>query len=82
MRFVADKTGFLRAFTHVLDRFVKQEPDPRELLACLVALGTNMGLWKMSEVSGISYASLLTTARNYLGLSASGNAAHGQRSHQ
>lgn len=66
LRFVADKTDFLRTFTHVLDRFAKQEPEPRELLACLVALGTNMGLWKMSEVSGLSYASLLTTARNYL----------------
>jgi hypothetical protein len=66
LRFVADKTDFLRAFAHVLDRFAKQEPDPRELLACLVALGTNMGLWKMAEVSGLSYASLLTTARNYL----------------
>ena len=66
MRFVADKTGFLRAFTHVLDRFVKNEADARELLACIVALGTNMGLWKMAEVSGLSHTSLLTTARNYL----------------
>jgi len=66
LRFVAEKTGFLSDFTHVLDRFVKQEPDPRELLACIVALGTNMGLWKMAEVSGLNYTSLLTTARNYL----------------
>ena len=53
LRFVAGKTGFLSAFTHVLDQFVKQEPDPRDLLACIVALGTNMGLWKMAEVSGL-----------------------------
>lgn len=66
LRFVADKTGFLGAFTHVLDRFVKNDADARELLACIVALGTNMGLWKMAEVSGLSHAFLLTTARNYL----------------
>jgi hypothetical protein len=46
--FIARKTGFLRDFTHVLDRYVKHEPDPREILACIVAMGTNMGLRKMA----------------------------------
>lgn len=64
--FVAEKTNFLSAFTHVLERYVKQEADPRLILACIVAMGTNMGLWKMAEVSGLSYSSLLTTARNFL----------------
>jgi TnpA family transposase len=64
--FVAEKTDFLGAFTHVLERYVKQEADPRLILACLVAMGTNMGLWKMAEVSGLSYSSLLTTSRNFL----------------
>jgi TnpA family transposase len=64
--FVAGKTGFLRNFTHVLDRYVKHEPDSREILACIVAMGTNMGLQKMAEVSGLSHAALQTTARNYL----------------
>lgn len=64
--FVAEKTDFLSAFTHVLERYVKQEADPRLILACIVAMGTNMGLWKMAEVSGLSYSSLLTTARNFL----------------
>jgi len=36
--FVAEKTDFLSAFTHVLERYVKQEADPRLLLACLVCL--------------------------------------------
>lgn len=64
--FVGSRTGFLSAFTHVLDRYVKHDPDPREILACVVAFGTNMGLWKMSEVSGLSFASLMSTARNFL----------------
>jgi hypothetical protein len=51
--FVAERTGFLKTFTHVLDRYVKHDADPREILACVVAMGTNMGLRKMAEVSGI-----------------------------
>ena len=66
LRFVAEKTNFLSAFTHVLGRYVKQETDPRHLLACIVAMGTNMGLWKMAEVSGLSYSALATTAHNFL----------------
>ena len=64
--FVARETGFLTTFTHVLERYVKQAPDPREILACIVALGTNMGLRKMAEVSGLNYASLLNTTRSFL----------------
>lgn len=66
--FVTAETGFLSKFSHVLDRYVKYEPDPREILACIVAMGTNMGLWKMAEVSGLGHAPLATTARNYLRL--------------
>jgi TnpA family transposase len=66
LRFVAEKTGFLSAFTHVLGRYVKQEADPRHVLACVVAMGTNMGFWKMAEVSGLGYSTLVTTARNFL----------------
>jgi TnpA family transposase len=66
--FVAGKTGFLRAFTHVLDRYVKHDPSTQEILACIIAMGTNMGLWKMAEVSGLNHPSLMTTARNYLRL--------------
>ncbi|KDP86637.1 transposase [Cupriavidus sp. SK-3] len=66
--FVAGRTGFLRAFTHVLDRYVKHDAEPREILACIVAMGTNMGLRKMAEVSRLSHTSMATTARNYLRL--------------
>jgi TnpA family transposase len=66
--FVHQETNFLSAFTHVLDRFVKHDPIWNEILACLIAFGTNMGLWKMAEVSDLSYSSLRTTARNYIRL--------------
>lgn len=66
--FVHQETNFLSAFTHVLDRFVKHDPVWNEILACLIAFGTNMGLWKMAEVSDLSYSSLRATARNYIRL--------------
>ena len=66
LRFAAKETGFLNAFTHVLGRYTKQTPDAREIFACIVGYGTNMGLSKMAEVSGIGHASLITTARNFL----------------
>jgi hypothetical protein len=65
--FVHGETNFLSAFTHVLDRYIKHEPAWHEILACLIAFGTNMGLWKMAAVSDLSYSSLRATARNYLG---------------
>src|SRR5260370_39804709 len=64
--FVAGQAGFLQAFTHVLGRYAKHDADPRQILACIVAMGTNMGLRKMAEVSGLSHTSLMTTARNFL----------------
>lgn len=64
--FANQRTGFLQAFHHVLDRYVKHDVNPRELLACIVAMGTNMGIEKMAEVSGLNYATLLNTARSFL----------------
>ena len=68
LRFVASATGFLKGFTHVLDRYVKHNPSAQEILACIVAMGTNMGLWKMAVVAGLGHPSLMTVARNYLRL--------------
>jgi TnpA family transposase len=66
--FVAGETNFLSAFTHVLDRYVKHNSDLSEILACIVAMGTNMGTDKIAETSGLSATSVRTTARNYLRL--------------
>lgn len=66
LRFVNKETHFLESFEHVLHRAVKHAPDLREILACVVAFGTNMGLGKMAEVSGLAPPSLITTARSFL----------------
>ena len=75
--FVAAHTGYLGTFSHVLDRYVKDAPDPRELLACIVAMGTNMGLGKMAEVSG----RIPSDADDGAELPAPGNPACRQRCH-
>ncbi len=64
--FVNERTQFLRAFTPVMHRYGKHDPGWHEILACVIAYGTNMGLWKMAEASDVGHASLITTARNYL----------------
>ncbi|HTS44535.1 MAG TPA: Tn3 family transposase [Puia sp.] len=64
--FVHQKTNCLSAFTHLLDRYIKTDVDIRQIIACLVAFGENIGLLEMAESSDISYQSMLTTARNFL----------------
>jgi hypothetical protein len=36
--FVAKRTGFLKSFTHVLERYVKQDADPKLILDCIVGV--------------------------------------------
>ena len=47
-----------RRLTHVLGRYAKQAADDRNLTACLVAWGTNMGLGRMGDISDIGYQAL------------------------
>jgi TnpA family transposase len=64
--FVHQMTNCLSAFAHLLDRYIKTDIDIRQIIACLVAFGENIGLLEMAEISDISYQSLLTTARNFI----------------
>jgi TnpA family transposase len=66
--FVNRHCQFMDAFDHVLGRYVKQEADDRIITACLLALGTNMGLGKMGQISDVSYNVLATTSDNFIRL--------------
>lgn len=48
--FVHQETNFLSGFRHVPVFYVKHNPAGNEILASLIAFGTNKGLWKMGEV--------------------------------
>ncbi len=68
LSYVHRKTGFLDGFSHVLDRYVKGTKDEKTVLACIVALGTNMSLGRMGEISDVDVQDLQTTYRNFFRL--------------
>lgn len=63
---VNQHTGFLAAFTHILPRNVRKKSDPQYLLASILALATNHGLKRMTEISDLNYHELVSTTNNYL----------------
>ena len=65
LSYVNQKTGFLDGFSHVLDRYAKGNKNEKSLIACIIALGTNMSLGRMGEISDISHQELQTTYQNY-----------------
>ncbi len=68
LSYVHRKTGFLDGFSHVLERYDKGTKDEKTLLACIVALGTNMSLGRMGEISDVDLQALQTTYRNFFRL--------------
>lgn len=66
--FVNEQTDFMASFTHILDRYVKNEADNQCLAASLVAYGTNIGLGKMAEISDMGFNELFTAAGNFIRL--------------
>ena len=68
MRFVDHGTRFTQRFDHVVHRAVKQPLDKSFLMAALIALGTNTGLGRMSNISDVDFSALTTTSENYVRL--------------
>jgi len=68
LHFVNRHCPFMEVFDHVLGRYAKQAVDDRNIIACLVAWGTNMGLGRMGDLSDIGYQTLSTTSDNFIRL--------------
>ena len=64
--FVHQQTNCFSVFMHLVDRYAKQGPDIKRLIACLTAFGLNIGLSKMAEISDMSYQEMVSTARNFV----------------
>jgi TnpA family transposase len=61
------RTGFVDCFTHAGGRkLAKSAETKRNILACLIGLGTNLGLVRMSEACGVSYDVLAWTMEWYI----------------
>jgi len=68
VHFVNQHCQFMEAFDHVLGRYAKKKSDDDEIIACVLAWGTNMGLGRMGDISDISWQALATTSENFIRL--------------
>jgi TnpA family transposase len=68
LQFAHEHTGLMRAFTHIKPHYAKSQLDEMAIIACLIACGTNLGLFKMANLCDISLANLQMTEKNYLRL--------------
>ncbi len=66
MRFVNQEIGFLCAFKHVRQVQSEQAANHHNLIAAIIANGTNYGLYRMAHISDRSYEELRSTQANYL----------------
>lgn len=69
LQFVNEKTQFMQALTHIKPHYSKSQLDEIATCACLIANGTNLGIFKMANLCDLNYTSLQTTEKNYLRLS-------------
>jgi TnpA family transposase len=64
--FVNKKSDFISSFTHILNKYTKNDATNHLIIACLVAYGINIGLSNMSEISNVGYSELFDTANNFI----------------
>jgi TnpA family transposase len=65
IRYVDQETEFLGAFDHVRQVQSNQEVNTNNLIAAIIANGTNYGLYRMAHISDRSYEELRSTQANY-----------------
>lgn len=68
LQFVNEQIQFMKEFTHIKPHYAKSQLDEMAIYACLIANGTNLGIFKMSNLCDLNFTSLQTTEKNYLRL--------------
>lgn len=66
MSFVNQKTGYLNAFKHISASKEKTAVEADDLIACILANGTNYGLYKMANISDRSVGKLRSVEDSYI----------------
>ncbi|WP_275041157.1 MULTISPECIES: Tn3 family transposase [unclassified Pseudoalteromonas] len=66
MLFVDEKTNYLNSFTHIATTKEKLPVDKEDLVACILANGTNYGLYKMASISDRSMGKLRNVDDSYI----------------
>lgn len=64
--FVDQQCGISEVFRHILPTNTLYQGSDRELvLASILSIGTNLGIYKMSQISNMAYKDLQATVQNY-----------------
>lgn len=66
LKFVQQKTGFLDAFSHISANHDVLSINHDDLIACVLANGTNYGLYKMANISDRSVGKLRSVEESYV----------------
>ena len=66
MLFVDQKTDYLKSFTHISVNKEKAPANKEDLIACILANGTNYGLYKMANISDRSMGKLRSVDDSYI----------------
>jgi TnpA family transposase len=66
MLFVDQKTDFLKSFVHISANKEKAPVNKEDLIACILANGTNYGLYKMANISDRSMGKLRSVDDSYV----------------
>ena len=66
LKFSAEATGFMKAFSHLQPKYAKSNPDPEVIHACIIANATGIETKKMKEISDVKENDLDRVNKNYI----------------
>ena len=66
LKFSAQATGFMNAFSHLQPKYTKASPDPEVIYACIIANATGIESKKMKDISDVNENDLDRVSKNYI----------------
>jgi TnpA family transposase len=66
LHFVDRENHFMQAFTHIKPHHAKGDRDITAIIACLIANGTNLGVYKMAGNCDLNYDRMQGQLKNYI----------------
>jgi TnpA family transposase len=74
--YVAEQTGFMEYFTHILSKDVKSSARLEHVIAYMIGSGTGLGKGRIAESSDVTKSELDTLERNFIRLETLKNASN------
>jgi TnpA family transposase len=66
LKFSAQATGFMNAFSHLQPKYAKASPDPEVIYACIIANATGIESKKMTDISDVNDNDFDRVNKNYI----------------